>query len=304
MKDPYKILEVEKSAGDDEIRKKYRELAKKYHPDLNPNMKDAEQKFKEISVAYKLIENKEAREKFEKGEFDEQFRKQSERSGPFYHEFQGDGGRYNYYYEGDIGDIFQSLFGDKGKGRAFDLAGQDILYQMEIDLRDAIGGAEKEITLSGNKRLKVKIPPGVRSGTKLKFKGQGGPGIGKGSPGDAYVILSIKLSPIFKINGNNIEMTVPISLDEAINGTKINIHTVTDTVLLHIPQGVNTGTKLRIKGKGFPSGNGDIAGDQIVKIKVVLPEKNDDELRSFIKKWSEKNPYNPREYSNYKDVKE
>lgn len=296
--DPYEILGVSKTASDDEIKKAYRNLAKKHHPDLNPNNKEAEQKFKKISVAYSLIGTKEAREKFEKGELDEQAADARFRSGPFYHESQGKGGRYTNYYEGENEDIFKAFFsGFTGKGGPTDMPGQDHLYKMEIDLKDAVSGAEREIILAGGTRLKVKIPAGIEEGAKLKFKEQGGPGIGKGRPGDAYVEISFRYSKEFKKTGSDIEIEIPISLDEAVNGLKIKVPTIDGAVLLTIPPGVNTGAKLRIKDKGLPLKHGKGRGNQIVVLKVVLPETTDSEFNEFIKKWSTDHPYNPREKS-------
>lgn len=301
--DPYEILGVSKTSTDDEIKKAYRKLAKKYHPDLNPNNKEAEQEFKKISSAYKLIGTKEAREKFKKSGFDEQFADSQFRSGPFYHKSQENGGRYTHYYEGSDEDILRSFFaGFAGKGgradfNTMDIPGQDHLYKMEIDIKDALSGAEREIMLAGGKRLKVKIPAGVEDGAKLRFKGQGGTGIGKGKPGDAYVEISIIFPKDFKRRGNDLEIEIPVSLDEAVNGLKIKVPTIDGAVMLSIPPGANTGTKLRIKGKGLPHQHGKGRGDQTVVLKIVLPEKTDSEFNEFIKKWSKDHPYNPREKS-------
>lgn len=293
---PYEILGVSKTSTDDEIKKAYRNLAKKYHPDLNPDNKEAEQSFKKVSVAYGLIGTKEAREKFEKGESDEQAADARFRSGPFYRESQGDGGRYTYYYEGDDEDILKSFFsGFTGKGMGMDMPGQDHLYKIEIDLNDAVSGAEREIMLAGGKRLKVRIPAGIEEGAKLRFKEHGGQGIGKGKPGDAYVEVSFRPSKEFKRSGSNLEIEIPISLDEAVNGLKIRVPTIDGDVMMTIPPGANTGAKLRIKGKGLPHRHGKGRGDQIVVVKVVLPEKTDSEFNDFIKKWSKDHPYNPRE---------
>lgn len=296
MKDPYKILGVSKDATDEEIKKAYRTLAKKYHPDLNPDKKEAELKFKEVSLAFKQIENKEAREKFEQGIYDEQFSGSAARGGPFYSDFQDGGGRYTYSFDGNPEDLFSSFFsGFKGGAGGIDIPGQDHLYKMEIDLRDAVLGKEQEIVFADGKRLKVRIPAGISSGEKLRFKNQGGPGTGKGKAGDAYVEIVIRPSDIFKISGSSIETDVLLNLDEAVNGAKIKVPTIEGTVNVTIPPGVNTGSRLRIKGKGMPQGKGQGRGDQILIVRIVLPENQDNEFREFIKSWSRTHLYNPRE---------
>ncbi len=296
MTDPYKTLGVSSTATEDEIKKAFRRLAKKYHPDLNPGNKASEQKFKEINDAYSMIGTKEAREKYDRGEADENFYNQA--GGPgrsYYRDFQDGQGRYTRVYQGDGEDLFGSIFEQFGAGRGeFSMPGQDHVYKMEVDIQDAVHGAEREITMPDGRRIKVKIPPGIEEGAKLRFKELGGAGYGKGKPGDAYVEISIKSSGIFKIEGRNIETEVPVTLDEAINGSKINVPTIDGNVLLTIPAGVNTGTKLRIKGKGMPGRGGKDRGDQLVSLKVMLPDSMDDRLKDFIKAWSKDHPYNPR----------
>ncbi len=298
MIDPYTTLGVQKTASENDIKKAFRSLAKKYHPDLNPGNKASEQKFKEINEAYSMIGTKEAREKFDRGETinEGSYNDASgTRSGPFYRDFQDGGGRYSYYYEGDADDILSSLFGGLGaKGGDMNIHGQDHVYKMDVDIKDAVHGAEREIVMPDGKRLKIKIPPGIEEGAKLRFKGQGGAGRGKGKPGDAYVVISIMPSDIFKLAEKDIETDLSITLDEAVNGSKINVPTIDGTVLLTIPAGVNTGTKLRIKGKGMPVRGGKGRGDQIVNLKIVLPDTIDSQFKDFIKNWSKNHPYNPR----------
>ncbi len=298
MIDPYKVLGVSKTASEDEIKKAYRTLAKKYHPDLNPGNKDSEAKFKEVNEAYSMVGTKEAREKFDKGEtMNEDFFRDArgQRTGPFYRQYQDGGGRYTHFYQGDADDLFGSFFEGFGqKGGGFNMHGQDQIYKMEVDLQDAVNGAEREIMMPDGKRLKVKIPPGIDEGARLRFKGQGGPAQGKGSPGDAYVEISIRPSDTFRRTGNDLEIEVPVALDEAVNGAKIKVPTIDGSVMLTVPAGVNTGAKLRVKGKGMPFQGG--RGDQIVLLKVVLPDKIDGQLSEFIKKWSAAHPYNPRSF--------
>jgi DnaJ-class molecular chaperone len=296
MKDPYEIIGVSKNATDDEIKKAYRTLAKKYHPDLNPNNKEVVQKFQELSVAYKLIENKEAREKYEKGAYDEQMADDLFKNRSFYNEFQQGEGRYTYHFDGNPEELFRSFFsGFSRDGIGVDFPGQDHLYSLEIDLKDAILGIDQEIVLANGKKLKVKLPAGLKSKEKLRFKNQGGAGTGKGKAGDAYVEILIKPSTVFNINGNNLEIEIPLSLDEAVNGAKISVPTIEGFAKVTIPPGVNNGTKLRLKEKGIPDGKEKVRGDQIVILRVMLPKTMDTEFKGFIKSWSEKNRYNPRE---------
>jgi DnaJ-class molecular chaperone len=197
MKDPYQVLGLSKTATQEEIKKAYRALAKKNHPDLNPGNKPAEAKFKEIAHAFDQIGTPEARAKFDRGETNQGAG--PDPSSSFYRS-QEQGGRYAHSFDQEMGDdFFESLFGKgrsrghhRGRESSFDYPGEDQLYQMEIDFKESILGGEKVITLPNGKKLQVKIPPGVEAGQKLRFSQQGGPGIGKGPAGDAYVEISVK----------------------------------------------------------------------------------------------------------------
>jgi DnaJ-class molecular chaperone len=293
MSDPYTTLGVFKTTPQADIKSAYRKLAKKYHPDLNPGNKEAEKKFKEISHAHDLIGTVEGREKFDREEADEQIRHQQSRKRPSYQDTQHGGGRYSSAFgEGmDEDDIFANIFGKSN--RSFDLQGQDELYQLEVEFLEAVLGGEKIITLPSGKKLQVKIPAGIQEGKKLKFKGLGAPGNGKGAAGDAYVQIFIKKSTQFIREENDIISEVPISLFEAINGSEIEVPTVDGTVMLKIPSGVTTGTKLRIKNKGV--GSGESRGNHIVKLKVVMPKDPSAELKETIANLASRFSYNPRE---------
>jgi DnaJ-class molecular chaperone len=298
MKDPYETLEVTRKSTDEEIKKSYRTLAKKYHPDLNPNKKEAESKFKEITSSYKLIENEEARKKYEERISEEQFAESQTRRGPFYKDFHGDdeGGRYSYQFDGNSEELFRSFFSGFGSGgNDIDIPGQDHLYKIEINLKDAVMGADKEIKLADGKRIKVKIPAGIGNNAKLRFKNQGGAGRGKGKHGDAYIEVLIRPSDIFKIHDSNLEIEIPLTLNEAVNGARIKIPTIDGSIRVGIPPGINSGTRLRIKQKGMSLGKDKGRGDQIVIVKIMLPELMGDEFKEFIKTWSISNPNNPRE---------
>lgn len=298
MTDPYTILGVSKNSSVDEIKKSYRKLAKKYHPDLNPGNKEAEKKFKEISHAFDLIGTAENRAKFDRGETDEQQQKQYEdhmksqgSRGQTFHDSQKGGGRYSYSFGDDVGgdDFFENLF---GRSRGNSLTGADVNYKMQVEFREAALGAEKTITLQNGKTLQVKIPAGIETGKKLRFKGMGEAGHGKGQPGDAYIEIEVKPLPGYKRSGMDIEVEVPISFIEAITGAEIKVPTLDGEVLLKIPAGVSTGSKLRIKGKGI--GVGEQRGHEIVVLKVVTPKEVNPALKSAIENLKPEFDYNPR----------
>ncbi len=301
MNDPYKMLGVSSSATLDEIKKAYRKLAKSLHPDLNPGNKESEKKFKEVSHAFDLIGTAEARAKFDRGETDDQQRQkyeehsQRQKQNSFYDSQQSYGRYSSSFGEGFDGEeLFSSIFGG-GRRRGssqMKTAGADELYQLEVEFREAALGAEKIITLPNGKKLQVKIPAGVEDGKKLRFKGLGGSGHGNGPAGDAYVQIHIKRLEGFTRKGVDIETEVAVSIFEAITGGEIEVPTIDGVVMMKIPSGVCTGTKLRIKGKGM--GQGDSRGNQIVKLKIVLPKNIDPDLAESIKNLQHKFDYNPR----------
>ncbi len=177
--------------------------------------------------------------------------------------------------------------------RSSDLPGEDQLYQMEVDFRDAALGAEREISLPSGKKLGIKIPAGIESGARLRFRGQGGPGIGKGPAGDAYVEITVRPMAGFARKGRDIETEIPVSFLEAALGAEIQAPTIDGSVALKIPPGVSTGSKLRIRGKGVASSKGE-RGDQIVSLKVMMPKQIPEELRQQMSEWKEKLSFNPR----------
>lgn len=292
MKNPYEILGVTKTATQDEIKKAYRNLVKKNHPDLNPGNKKAEERFKEISHAYELIGTKEDRAKFDRGETDEQFQNRWQQQGTQ----KGAGphaGRYSQSFADQFGaDFFEELFGShRRQNRQESKEDLDTHYQMTVSFRESILGGEKIITLPNGKNLKVKIPPGIVSGTKLRFKNQGEE-IPGGLHGDAYIEVKVEPLEGWIRQGLDLETEVEISFIEGIMGAEISVPTFYGPVMLKIPPGVNTGSKLRIKGKGVHQG--EESGNQIVKLKIMLPKNVSKELRSAIESWKGAYDYNPR----------
>lgn len=298
MTDPYATLGLSSGASLEEIKKAYRKLAKKYHPDLNPGNKEAEVKFKDVSHAFDLIGTEEAKSKWDRGETDQQKQKQYEdfmrggRGGrPRYSQTQGGGGRYSYSFGDEMGedDIFSSFFG----GGGMNMPGQDVTYKLEVDFLQAARGGETLITLPSGKRLQVKIPAGIQEGQKLKFKGLGGAGIGKGPSGDAYIEIQIRPSEKFRREGQDILSVVPVSVFEAMLGGEVPVETIDGKVLLKIPAGVSSGARLRIKGKG--AGSGEERGNHLVELKIVVPKNPADGLKDQLAELSQKFAYDPRE---------
>ena len=299
--DLYSVLGVAKSASADEITKAYRKLAKKLHPDLNPGDKVAEEKFKGISHAYSILKDEEQRGKYDRGEIDASGQERPEAR--YYREYAGGSGGARYHssagYEdmGEFSDIFGDMFGGgagmRGRGQRggarFSMQGQDAQYHLNIPFLDAVNGTKTRITLPDGSTLDVTIPPGVNEGQVLRLKGKGHPGLGEGPPGDALVEVGVLPHKVFKREGNDIVVELPISLDEAVLGGKVEIPTIGGKVTMTVPPGANSGQTLRLKGRGVKG-----KGDQLVKLNVVMPEKIDDELKQFIEEWKEKHAYDPR----------
>lgn len=292
MATPYTILGVTPQATQDEIKEAYRKLAKKNHPDLNPGNKEAEKRFKEISVAYEQIGTAEARAKFDQEtQAEEQWKRaqaegRGRRRGPFYSETQQGGGRYSQQFSGmNIDeDILASIFGQMGGANRGPMRGQDSLYQLDVDFKDSVLGAEREIHLPTGKKLKIKIPAGVESGTKLRLQGQGEPGEEGAPAGDAFVQLNVKPSETFKRVGNDLEIELPISVADAVLGGEVKAPTIDGNILLKIPPGVSSGQQLRVARKGVLNQNGE-RGDQRVTLKIILPKNIDPEFKEAVEAW-------------------
>jgi DnaJ-class molecular chaperone len=303
MKDPYSVLGVAKTASDDDIRKAFRKLAKKHHPDLNPGDKAAGEKFKKITAAYDILGDAEKRGRYNRGEIDASGQERPQQH--YYREYAGgqDGARYRstagFEDIGAFSDLFGDLFGERGGmreggrgGARFSVRGPDAQYRLEVDFLDAVNGTKTRITLPDGGTLDVAIPAGVTEGQVLRLKGKGGPGIGEGEPGDALIEISVRPHPVFKREGDDIIVEVPITFDEAVLGSKVEVPTIGGRVFATVPPGSNTGQTLRLKGRGIKTKSG--TGDQLVKLSVVLPEPIDDDLKGFAETWREAHRYDPR----------
>lgn len=294
---PYEVLGVSSSASADEIQKAYRKLAKKLHPDLNPGDKAAEEKFKNVSAAYDLLSDAAKRKRFDEGEIDASGAERPQHH--FYRDYAGSDGGHAYttnsgyadFMDGD--DAFAEFLRRTQQARA-NRRGQDLHFLLTIDFAESIAGANKRITLPDGATLDVNIPPGLVDGQILRLKGKGAPGSGTGGPGDALIEVEVRPDRRFTREGDDISLELPISLSEAVLGARIRVPTPTGEVTMSVPKGSNTGTTLRLKGKGAPRREGG-SGDQFVKLKVVLPRPPDPELEAFVSQWAKGKEFNPRE---------
>jgi DnaJ-class molecular chaperone len=300
--DLYSILGVAKSATPEAITKAYRKLAKTLHPDLNPGDKAAEEKFKQVAAAYSILNDAEKRERYDRGEIDASGQERPQQH--YYREYAGgdEGARYRssagFEDIGAFSDLFGDLFNRGGGARAggggarFAMRGQDAQYRLEIDFLEAVQGAKKRITLPDGGTLDVTIPAGVQEGLVLRLKGKGMPGAGGAEAGDALVEIAVRTHAVFVRDGVDIVVEVPISFDEAVLGGKIEVPTIAGRVFVTVPPGANTGQMLRLKGRGVKTKNK--AGDQLVRLTVVLPERIDDDLKALAEAWRAKHSYDPR----------
>jgi DnaJ-class molecular chaperone len=293
-RDPYEVLGVKKDATEEEIRRVYRNLAKKFHPDLNPGNKKAEARFKEIASAYDILSDKEKRARYDRGEIDEGGAEKPRAYS--YQDFAaGEPGAKYRAGEGippeDLDDLF--AFFNRGQGREggepLRMRGADRHFSLMVDFLDAANGARRRLELAPGKSLDVSIPPGVRDGQVLRLKEQGGPGIGGGPNGDALIEIRVASHPLFRRDGDNIQFDLPVTLGEAVLGGRITVPTPSGAVTMTIPPHSNTGTILRLRGKGVGG-----KGDALVTLKVVLPEGADPELDDLVRQWTGKHPYDPR----------
>jgi len=293
MKDPYSVLGVARSATPDDLKKSYRRLAKKLHPDLNPGNKATEQQFKEVTAAYELLADPEKRARFDRGEIDASGNETMPRG--FAHA-RGQRGRSAGAPEGfSVEDILSEILGRGfGGGGPFRRRGADTHHRLRISFLDAALGGKKRITLPDGRSVDLAIPAGIESGQTLRLKGQGEAGNSEGGEGDAYIEVEVEPHASFERKGRDIHIEIPVTLPEAVLGATINVPTIHGPVALKIPRSANSGTMLRLKGKGIAAGREGTAGDQYVKLRVVLPDAPDPDLVKFLETWAPRHPYDVR----------
>ncbi|MGA8713458.1 MAG: DnaJ C-terminal domain-containing protein [Roseiarcus sp.] len=297
MRDPYDVLGVAKTATPEEIRKAYRQLAKKLHPDLNPGDKRAEEQFKEVSAANDILSDPDKRKRYDAGEIDASGAEKAPPQGRYYREYAGGEAGHPYesasgyadFAEGD--DLFADLL-RRSREQARRAPGADLHYELHVPFLDAVNGASKTITLPQGGTLEVSIPQGVEDGQILRLRGKGAPSRGEGPPGDALVQIVVEPHRYFTREGDDIHLELPITIKEAALGGEVRAPTTAGSVMVRIPKGSNTGDTLRLKGKGVKRRHG--AGDEFVKLKVVMPMGPDPELEAFLTKWTPAHEYDPR----------
>jgi DnaJ-class molecular chaperone len=303
--DLYSVLGVGKDASQDDIKRRYRKLAKELHPDLNPDKPEVAERFKTVTAAYDILSDAEKRGKYDRGEIDASGQERPQQR--FYREYAEDPGATRFYAREGFGDeeglrdLFEGLFGGRagpggqaGAGVRMRARGADVAYTLPVDFLDAAKGAKKRVTVGEGQTIDLTIPAGVRDRQTLRLKGQGMPGFEGGPPGDAYVEVHVKPHPLFERKDGNIHMELPVSLAEAVLGGKVEVPTIDGPVSMTVPKGSNTGSTLRLRGRGIVDPASGRRGDQYVRLEVLLPKSVDSELEDLVRRWSETHAYDPR----------
>jgi len=313
MRDPYTVLGVGKSASEADIKRAFRKLAKKYHPDQNKDDPAAQQRFAEINQAYEVIGDKEKRGKFDRGEIDAEGKQRFQSHG-----FDGFGGFRQSGAErgfrqgpgagsGGFDDILNDILGGfGGAGRRSHGAGgggqarqspkvkgRNAELIAAVTLEELALTGKAQVTLPSGKSVNMTIPPGTQEGEKIRLRGQGHEGEFGGPAGDALVEIRLRPHKLFEVRGSDLHLDLPVTLYEAVLGAKVRTPTLSGAVNLTIPAGSSSGKTMRLKGKGLATKTGG-HGDLLVKLQIVLPPHADDELETLMKAWREVTPYTAR----------
>jgi DnaJ-class molecular chaperone len=320
MRDPYEVLGVPRTASQDDVKKAFRRLAKKLHPDANKNDAKAAVKFAELNAAYEILGEDDKRKAFDRGEIDAEGK-------PRFHGFEGfhPGGGGAQGFEtftwgpdgvrrsggtggaggfGGIDEILKGMFGGgarRGRGPDFGQPfepedfgprgrGADVTVEVTISLQEAAKGGTRRVHLPNGKEVEVKIPVGLADGQQIRLKGQGQPG--PAGAGDALITVTIAPHPHFKPDGSNLRVDVPVTLYEAVLGGKVRVPTLDGAVELNVPAGASAGRTFRLKGKGLPAKQG--RGDLLATLRIALPPEHDADLDALMRKWRDEKPYDPR----------
>jgi curved DNA-binding protein len=306
-KDYYQTLGVARGASEEEIKKAYRKLARKYHPDVSKE-KDAEEKFKEVQEAYDVLRDAEKRAAYDQMGY---YQPGQDFRPPPGWEQQFGGGQFGGFEDLsgiDLGDLFAGLrggFGGRGSGREFRMPGQDYEVTLHVSLDDLLRGIEVEVPLSANemtpagprratRNVKVRVPKGATDGQRLRVPGKGGPGSGGGAPGDLYLNIHLQPHALYRVSGHDLYLEVPVAPWEAALGATVEIPTPAGRVSVRIPPGSKAGQKLRVRGKGLPKPHGDESGDMFGVLQIVTPSVLSEREKALYKQLAEASAFNPR----------
>jgi DnaJ-class molecular chaperone len=306
LQDPYKTLGVPHDASQDAIRAAYLKLAKQHHPDLNPGNEKAEDAFKTIAGANDILSDPEKRGKFDRGEIDASGQEQAARSSYRDHADGEAGRRYSRaagpaggWSNEEFGDVFSSMFGEaRQPGGATPKRGRDAGYTLSTSFLDAVNGATLRLALPDGVALDVKVPPGTADGQALRLRGKGNPGRNGGPPGDALIEIRVAPHRYFQRDGQDVRLTLPVTLTEAALGGEVEIPTPRGPVRMRVPPRSDDGTELRLKGRGVPAHEGLAVGDLYAKLNVVIGPP-DESLEAFLREWRPEHALDPR-----RDMKE
>lgn len=292
MRDPYAVLGVGRDASEDEIKKAYRRLAKKLHPDMNPGNRAREQQFKEITAAYDLLSDPIKRARYDRGEIDGA----GAERGPSFHEQTSRA--YRRATESGSFSFDEIIAEFLGRGKRNAAGGHeeerlgDTSQTLRLPFVEAALGGRRRVTLPGGRTVEITVPAGIDSGQTLRLKGQGRRGPRSVPPGDIYLEIEVEPHPFFERKEHDIHVELPVTLTEAVLGATVKVPTIHGAVAVKVPRGSNSGSTLRLKGKGIAAGGK--SGDQYVKLRVVLPDPPDAELTAFIERWGAKHAYDVR----------
>lgn len=325
MRDPYEILGVSKSASEAEVKSAYRKLAKKLHPDANKHDPKAATRFAELNAAYEIVGDDEKRKAFDRGEIDAEgkprfqgFNAGAGAGGPWGQQGAGSSHFESFSFGPDgfqrrssggggaagFEDLLRGMFGGMGSagtrgGRTSfeaedfgaEATGQDLHATLTISLPEAAKGSKARVSLPTGKEIEVKIPAGITDGQQIRLKGQGWPSA-HGRAGDALITVNVAPHPLFKPDGSDLRLELPITLYEAVLGGKVRVPTLDGAVELAIPAGTNSGRTFRLKGKGLKAKGA--TGDLLATVRIALPDQIDDEFKKLMETWRDKKPYDPR----------
>jgi curved DNA-binding protein len=304
FKDYYRILGVARDASQDEVKRAYRRLARKYHPDVSKET-DAEVRFKELGEAYEVLKDPEKRKAYD--QFGANWKAGQDFRPPPGWDADFGSSQAGYAPEGDFSDFFEALFGARRggghRGGAFRAKGEDRIVRVVIDLEDSYRGNTRSLSLNVPERdaagqvetrtrtLNVRIPPGICAGQRIRLAGQGGPGLGGGPAGDLYLEIAFRPHPLFHLEQRDVFLVLPLTPWEAALGASVPVPTLGGKVDLRIPAGSQSGRKLRLKGRGLP---GDPPGDQYVELQIVTPKADTPEAKALYERMAAELPMNPR----------